>query len=275
MNRFRFSICIVLLFLNFSANSQINWLDSYDQAKAIAKEQNKLIIVDCWATWCSPCLRMEDEVWSDDKVKTYADSFVFVKIDMSSSFTHPNFTVNAIPKIFITDAWDIQMKDFTGYQSKTKMNTVLKSFCFDLAPLYDGKKEVQKKDTDIESIVKLAVSYHKASVSLDRDARISMLNQSSTYFKRAEKQLKKKKNESMLERVTILSCINKNPKKILKILNKISPKEKSNIMLKNAILAKSYLTLEDKTTAQQYFDKVKSEELPYYDFLEKERKILN
>lgn len=275
MNRFGFSICVVLLFLSFSANSQINWMDSYDQAKVIAKEQNKLIIVDCWATWCGPCLRMEDEVWSDDQVKVYADSFIFVKIDLSSSFSNSNFTVNAIPKIFITDAWNTEMKEFTGYQSKSIMSTVLKSYCFDLAPLYDGKKEVKKKDTDVESIVKLAVSYHKASVNLDRDARISMENQSNFYFKRAEKQLKKKKNETMLERVEILSCMNKSAKKRLKLLNKIAPKERSNIMLKNAILAKSYLILEDKTSAQQYFDKVKSEELPYYDFLEKEREVLN
>lgn len=275
MKLFRLSVCAILLFLSFSANSQINWLHSYEQAKEIAKEQNKLIIVDCWATWCGPCLKMDDDVWTNDRITQYADSFVFVKIDLSSGFSNPNFTVKAIPKVFVTDAWNTQMKDFTGYQSKTRMNSVLKSFSFDVSSIYNGKKEVKKKKKDIESLVRLAVSYQKASIYLDRDARISMQNQSNLYFKKAVKQLKKEKDETMLERVNILSCINKTAKKRLKILNKIDPKTKSNILLKNAILVKSYLALEDKTSAREYFHKIKSEELPYYDFLEKERETLN
>ncbi len=61
----------------------------------------------------------------------------------------------------------------------------------------------------------------------------------------------------------------------MKILSKIEPKDKSNILLKNAMLVKSYLTLEDEKSAQDFFNMVKTEELPYYDFLEEERNLLN
>jgi len=46
-------------------------------------------------------------------------------------------------------------------------------------------------------------------------------------------------------------------------------------MLKNVVFVKTYLALEDKESAQEYYDKVKAEELPYYDFLKEERSILN
>lgn len=275
MKLLRLSACIILLFLSFSVKSQINWLNSYDQAKKIAKEQNKLIIVDCWATWCGPCLKMDDDVWSNEIIQAYADNFIFVKIDMSSGAPDPNFKADAIPKIFVTDAWNSQMKDFTGYQSKSRMNTVLKSFCFDVSLIYDGKKEVKKNNKDIESLVNLAMLYQEAYINLDREARIPMRSQSVLFFKKAEKVLKKNKDAILLERVNILNCMNKSPKKCLKILNKIDPKEKKNIVLKDAILVKTYLALEDKISAQEYFNLVKTEELPFYDFLKEERNLLN
>jgi len=275
MKKLKFNLSFLLLFFCLQASSQINWLHSYDLAKLVAKEQNKLIIVDCWATWCGPCLRMDDDVWTNEKITQYADSFVFVKIDLSYGFSNSDFIVNAIPKIFVTDAWNTQMKDFTGYQSKSKMNSVLKSFCFDISQIYDEKKEVKNKKNDIENIMRLAVTYHKVSLNLDRDARVAMQKQSNLFFKNAEKQLKKNNDETMLKRIVILSCLNKAPKKRLKILNKIDPKDKSNILLKNAILVKAYLTLEDEKSAQEFFNMVKTEELPYYDFLEEERNILN
>jgi len=263
------------LFIVLQASSQINWLNSYEVAKEIAKEQNKLIIVDCWAIWCGPCVKMDDEVWSNEKITQYADSFIFVKIDLSSGFSNPNFMVKAIPKIFVTDAWSTQMNDFTGYQSISRMNSVLESFCFDISQIYDVKKEMKDEDNNIESFVSLAMRYQEAYLDLNRDARIPIKNQSNLFFKKAEKELKKNEDRVFLERVNILSCMNKNPKKRLKILNGIKPEDKNNIMLKNVVFVKTYLALEDKKSAQEYYDKVKAEELPYYDFLKEERSILN
>lgn len=48
-----------------------------------AMTENKLIFVDCYATWCVPCKDMEKEVFSDSKVgKFFNKNFINVKFDM-------------------------------------------------------------------------------------------------------------------------------------------------------------------------------------------------
>ncbi len=158
------SLCLILGSIN--AKSQINWLDSYEMAKTIAKEQNKLIIVDCWATWCGPCLKMDDDVWNNETIIQYADKFIFVKIDLSTGFSSSDFIVKAIPRIFVTDAWNTQMVDYTGYQSKTKMSNVLKNFSFDIARIYSAKKSVKEKTKNADTFLKLAISLYNADSKL-------------------------------------------------------------------------------------------------------------
>ena len=212
MKLVRFSVCIILLIFGFSAKSQINWLSSYELAKEIAKEQNKLIIVDCWADWCGPCLKMDDQVWSNEIIQAYADNFIFVKIDMSSGAPDPNFRADAIPKIFVTDAWNSQMKNYTGYQSKSKMDIILKSFSFDISDVYTAKKEIENNKKDIAGCLKLAMIYQELSIYLERDARVPIRYLSVDYFKKAIKESKKGKDLTLNEQAIILSCLNKNSK---------------------------------------------------------------
>ncbi len=44
-----------------------NELD-WQQVLAKAKAENKYIFVDCYATWCIPCKKMDTDVYSSQKV---------------------------------------------------------------------------------------------------------------------------------------------------------------------------------------------------------------
>jgi len=48
-----------------------------------AKEEDKLIFVDCYTDWCGPCKWMSANVFPDEKVAAlYNDKFINVKINM-------------------------------------------------------------------------------------------------------------------------------------------------------------------------------------------------
>ena len=50
------------------------WVADYDAALALAQETNKDILVDFTGSdWCGWCIRLDNEVFSNDAFKAYAD----------------------------------------------------------------------------------------------------------------------------------------------------------------------------------------------------------
>ena len=63
-------------------SAKIDWFTSFDKAQATAKKENKILLVDFYATWCPPCKMMDRLTFTDARViKLARESFVFVKID--------------------------------------------------------------------------------------------------------------------------------------------------------------------------------------------------
>lgn len=73
--------CFVLLGLN-NLFAQ-DWQTDLSKAKEIATmENNPIILVFQGSDWCSPCIRLDREVWSTETFKSYAKSnFVMLKAD--------------------------------------------------------------------------------------------------------------------------------------------------------------------------------------------------
>lgn len=59
--------------------------ESLANAVSRAKAENKLVLVDVSAIWCSNCRRLDREVFSDEGVKAaIADDFVFSRLEYES-----------------------------------------------------------------------------------------------------------------------------------------------------------------------------------------------
>lgn len=59
---------------------------SWQQIKDKAKTEGKYIFIDCFATWCGPCKKMDKEVYPSEKVGTFFnDKFIAVKLQMDTT----------------------------------------------------------------------------------------------------------------------------------------------------------------------------------------------
>ena len=78
---------LFLLFLLFQAAVSAQGISffhgSFDEAKAEAVKQHKLIFIDCFTTWCGPCAKMARDVFPTKEVGDfYNEHFICCKIDM-------------------------------------------------------------------------------------------------------------------------------------------------------------------------------------------------
>lgn len=66
-----------------AGGAEIRWLTNLEQAAEIARESDRMVLLHFWSTTCPPCVRLEQNVFSDEVVaKGIEANFVPVKINV-------------------------------------------------------------------------------------------------------------------------------------------------------------------------------------------------
>ncbi len=106
----RYVFLFLLLFVGFRANAQgIEFFKgSFEEAKAMAAEEGRLIFVDAYTTWCGPCKRMSKNVFPQAAVGDFFNAqFINMKIDMEKGEGRDfqrNYQVRAFPTLLFLDS---------------------------------------------------------------------------------------------------------------------------------------------------------------------------
>lgn len=82
------TICILLSLGAQAQYSGINFKNysTWNQIVSDASKKNKKIFIDVYATWCSPCQKMEQEVYSNDTIYSFLnDKFISIKLQIDTS----------------------------------------------------------------------------------------------------------------------------------------------------------------------------------------------
>jgi len=81
-----FFTCLTVLVLSFSlmyagGDSGIVWLDDYKKTLDKAKEQDRLVMVEFYTSWCQFCGKMEKDTLGDPRVVKMAADFICARLD--------------------------------------------------------------------------------------------------------------------------------------------------------------------------------------------------
>ena len=162
-------ICFTLLMgWSVSASSQgISFFKgTFDEALAKAKQENKLVFVDFYATWCGPCKQMAEKVFTDEEVGKYMnDKFVCMQIDVEKEGwqkeTAGNFNVTVLPTLIFFKADASVASRLAGARENADLLNAARVVCgeqLSFEKLYDRAKS--KKDlADMQLVLKQAPDY--------------------------------------------------------------------------------------------------------------------
>ncbi|MBP7554023.1 MAG: thioredoxin family protein [Spirochaetes bacterium] len=85
----------------------VNWLTDVDKANELAGKENKLIMIDVYADWCSWCTKLDEETYIDKDVIKESKKFVNLKInpetDQKASEYLTPYKISGFPTILFVE----------------------------------------------------------------------------------------------------------------------------------------------------------------------------
>lgn len=104
------------------------WVKDWSVATAQAKEQNKPLLIDFYATWCGPCKMMDRQTFSQAAVLEEINHWIPVKIDVDANRTlAQQFGIEAMPTTVLLTAEGKEITRNVGYLGPTELITLAKN----------------------------------------------------------------------------------------------------------------------------------------------------
>ena len=94
---------------------------SFAQLMKKAKEQNKLVFIDCYTSWCGPCRSMANSVFPKEEIGNYFNAhFINTKMDMEKGEGKEiakKYKINAFPTLLFLDPDGNLIERLIGYKA--------------------------------------------------------------------------------------------------------------------------------------------------------------
>ena len=120
-----YSFCVAAMVSTAFANAPEGWETDVDAALALAKKENKAVMLEFTGSdWCPPCIMMGKEVFSKDEfLKAASKDYVLVHLDFPkkdkelAEKNQPHleeYKVKGFPTVVLLDSEGVEFSRFTA-----------------------------------------------------------------------------------------------------------------------------------------------------------------
>lgn len=121
---------LILMAIAIGANAQTEFRHiTFDEAKAAAKAENKMIFVDFYTQWCGPCKMLAKKVFPTEEVGDFLNSgYICLKLDAEAEGQElaKSINVTAYPTLAVFDSDGNLSGKFEGFKEGSAFITAVK-----------------------------------------------------------------------------------------------------------------------------------------------------
>ncbi|WP_458185591.1 thioredoxin family protein [Haladaptatus sp. NG-WS-4] len=115
---------------SYSYHGGTQWHTNFSEARQVAQEQDKPLLVYFWTTWCTYCEDYNQKVYSDPAVRNHLDEFVLVAVNLddnsqSAARLKQRYNANYPPQHVAVTPQGEQLVKINGYAKKDAFITYL------------------------------------------------------------------------------------------------------------------------------------------------------
>lgn len=172
------ALLIALFFISTTAFSQIDFKKgSVSEVLAMAKAENKIVMVDVLTEWCKWCIELDNKVYAKKEVSDFANAnLISYKIDAEKGegvdFAK-KYQIKGYPSILFLDGDGNEIDRIYGYVPAKDFLEMMQDYNKGVNTFSYLKAEVEKNPSNIDASLKLADKY---SMYSETDKAKELLN---------------------------------------------------------------------------------------------------
>ena len=115
-------LLFVLTGTTITANAvETHWYD-YEEGMLAAGANNKPVLIDFYADWCSPCVAMEEGTYPDSRVVSEMSDFIGIKVDTQKRIdVETKYLIEYYPTIVFLNPTGGEISRHIGYLGPEEM----------------------------------------------------------------------------------------------------------------------------------------------------------
>jgi tetratricopeptide (TPR) repeat protein len=163
-----------LCLLAAAASAEVRWSDeSYDQIVQRARQENKYVYIDFYATWCGPCKRLDSVTYPDEKVGGLLNSMIAAKWDAEKEpwlAIATQYKVHAYPTLLVLAPDGKEVDRHLGFLDPEPFVTTIDGYRHGVGTIADLQNQLREKPDDLDLLFRVGMKHADAGRAGDASA---------------------------------------------------------------------------------------------------------